>query len=482
MGKIILHFGAVDQIAEVYINKVFVGKHVGGYLPFSFDITKHLYLDKPNLICVIVTDNLDKTLPYGKQRKNRGGMWYTPISGIWQTVWLESVPQNFISEIKLTPSGNTIKIETTGGDEQKTIKIDLLPFLNTTYVGDNITLTIPNPIFWSPQNPHLYRFSITSGQDTIYSYFALRDISYKTINNVNYICLNNQPIFLNALLDQGYFPDGIYLPSTPQGYVNDILTAKKFGFNTLRKHIKIEPLLFYYYCDLYGILVMQDMVNNGKYNFLTDTALPTIGFKTKLGFGASKKQKEQFINDSKATLKLLHNSPCVIYYTIFNEGWGQFDADKVYTQLKQLDSTRVFDATSGWFEKTKSDVNSKHVYFKPLKLKANGAKPLILSEFGGYSYKIQNHSFNLKKTYGYKKITSSKDFEKEIFNLYIEQVIPCINNGLNGAVLTQISDVEDETNGLLTYDRKVEKISAEKMQEINNQIYTAFFNATKIHN
>lgn len=471
--RIILHFGAVDQIATVFVNGTLVGMHEGGYLPFCFDITNCVFLDRENQILVEVTDNLDKTFPYGKQRKKRGGMWYTPISGIWQTVWIESVTDNYIKNIKLTPKSNEITICVDGAKGEKSISIDGLPQLDCKFNSDSITLTIPSPIFWSPDNPHLYHFTLSCGGDTVRSYFALRDVSYKTINGKNYISLNGEPLFINALLDQGYFPDGIFLPSSPEGYLNDILTAKKFGFNTLRKHIKIEPLLFYYYCDCYGILVMQDMVNNGKYNFVTDTALPTIGIKMDLGMPEGKKQRQQFLKDSLATIELLYNSPSIIYYTIFNEGWGQFDTDNVYTTLKQADTTRVFDATSGWFAKRKSDVDSRHVYFKKLNLIA-GEKPLILSEFGGYSYKVENHSFNLKKTYGYKKLTSQAEFENEIEKLYLDEVLPCIKNGLNGAVLTQISDVEDETNGLLTYDRKIEKISSEKMQQINAKLNKAF--------
>jgi hypothetical protein len=193
---------------------------------------------------------------------------------------------------------------------------------------------------------------------------------------------------------------------------------------------------------------------------------------------SSKKQKAQFLKDSISTIELLYNSPSVIYYTIFNEGWGQFDADSVYDIIKQEDNSRVYDTTSGWFEKQKSDVDSKHIYFRKINLKSSGEKPLILSEFGGYSYKVLSNSFNQKKTYGYKKISSKENFEKEIYSLYVEQIIPCIKNGLNGAVLTQISDVEDETNGLLTYDRRVEKISKQKMQEICAMLYQSFKDTT----
>jgi hypothetical protein len=249
---------------------------------------------------------------------------------------------------------------------------------------------------------------------------------------------------------------------------------KECGFNMLRKHIKIEPEIFYYYCDKYGMVVFQDFVNSGKYNFFIDTLLPTIGLKKGISHFASKKRREAFENDSKETLALLYNHPCVCYYTIFNEGWGQFDAKKNYQQIKPLDQTRIFDATSGWFQTGESDVLSEHIYFKPLKLKNDG-RPLVLSEFGGYSLKIKNHSFNTNSTYGYKFFNDSDKFRNALKELYINQVVPQIkNNNLNATVLTQVSDVEDETNGLLTYDRQVLKVDKTEMQEIADILFKSF--------
>lgn len=467
---VILHFGAVDQITQVKINNQLVGENVGGYLPFEFNITGFLTCGE-NSITVTVTDDLNLELPYGKQRKNRGGMWYTPISGIWQTVWLESVPTKYISHLKIETKNNTVTFITKGGEKEKTL---ILNGNNYSYSGDIFKLEIDSPIMWSPESPYLYGFKIISGKDTIESYFALRDITIEKINDRSYICLNGKPYFFNGVLDQGYFDDGIFTPNSPEVYKNDILSMKSMGFNMLRKHIKIEPEIFYYYCDKYGMIVFQDMVNSGKYNFLIDTALPTIGIKRLFTHRASKFRREHFEKTAKGTIEFLYNHPSVCYYTVFNEGWGQYDADKIYTMLKSIDSSHVWDATSGWFNKKLSDVTSEHVYFKPIKLKANPNRPLVLSEFGGYSYKIPEHSFNLKKTYGYRFFTDSDKFVEAMKKLYLQEVASAIEQGLCATVLTQLSDVEDETNGLLTYDREIRKIDPDTMQSISNAIYEKF--------
>lgn len=242
----------------------------------------------------------------------------------------------------------------------------------------------------------------------------------------------------------------------------------------LRKHIKIEHELFYYYCDKIGMAVFQDLVNCGKYNFLIDTALPTIGLKKGVTHKATPLRREQFINNSKETINLLYNHPCVVYYTLFNEGWGQFDAKNLYNVMKDIDPTRVWDATSGWFQTGYSDVLSEHIYFNPLKFKPD-SRPLVLSEFGGYSSKIEGHSFNKIKTYGYKFFSDNEEFKKAILKLYYDDVIPAIKkHRLCATVLTQVSDVEDETNGLLTYDRKVLKVNPDDMKKMAFAVFEAF--------
>jgi hypothetical protein len=295
------------------------------------------------------------------------------------------------------------------------------------------------------------------------------------VGDHSYIALNGEPYFCHGLLDQGYYSDGIYTPASPDGLIYDIKTMKELGFNTLRKHIKIEHELFYYYCDKYGMLVFQDMVNSGNYSFILDTALPTIGLKRGITHRATKYRRKHFIENSKETIALLYNHPSVVYYTIFNEGWGQFDADEMYKTLKACDKTRIFDATSGWFFGKQSDVTSDHIYFKPLKLKGRADRPSVLSEFGGYSLRVEDHVFNLDKNYGYSTMQSKEEFEDAFCRLYREQVIPQIQNvGLCATVYTQVSDVEDETNGLLTYDRRVCKVDEAKMQEIANELLAAF--------
>ena len=464
--KILLHFGAVDQICEVFVNGKSVGSHTGGYIPFCFDITDFCQ-DTDNLLEVKVRDSLDLELPYGKQRKKRGGMWYTPVSGIWQTVWLESVSEYAIESIKITPSLSETLIEVIGGDNAKTI---IFEGKSIEFEGNIVKLVPEKPEQWTPENPKLYEFEIVSGEDIVKSYFALRTVSVEGSK----ILLNGKPYFFNGLLDQGYFSDGIFLPATPKGFEFDVCTMKKMGFNMLRKHIKIEPMLFYYYCDKYGMVVFQDMVNSGKYNFIIDTALPTIGKKRGITHSASKFRRENFEKTTEQTLELLYNCPCVCYYTLFNEGWGQYDAEKLYTHFKNIDNTRVWDATSGWFQTEKSDVLSEHIYFKPLKLKNDG-RPLVLSEFGGYSLGVDGHIFNTTNAYGYRFFKEQAKFEDAIEALYINEVIPAIKySGLCAAVLTQVSDVEDETNGLVTYDRQIVKIDSDKMKKICDALYAAF--------
>ncbi len=456
-GRVILHFDSVDQIADVYVNNKHLMKHVGGYNHFEVDITNVLKAE--NILILRVKDDLDITLPYGKQSWKSHGMWYTKCSGIYKTVWLESVPTDYIKGLKIDTSLNEVKIKIDSNIKEKKIIIhtekgDIV----NIFEDDNVSIKIEDAINWTVENPYLYQFEIFAGEDHVSSYFALREISIIKENGHSLFALNGQKIFLNGVLDQGYFMEGIFTPQTYQEYEKDIMAMKNLGFNTLRKHIKIEPEYFYYLCDKIGMLVMQDFVNFGKYSFLLDTVLPTIGMKRINDKYRHKKGRENFNKHIKETICQLYNHPSVIYYTIFNEGWGQFCAKKGYEMVKNLDSSRIIDTASGWFIAKKSDVISEHVYFKKIKLKKHYDKPIIISEFGGYSYIDQEHNSINKSRYGYGHFNKLDEYQNAVKKLYDTQITPFIFKPLAGCVYTQLSDVENETNGLLTYDRKICKI------------------------
>ena len=463
-GRVILHIGAADQRADIFLNGKPVGIHKGGYEAFSFDITPCLQEENSLQICCF-DDLEDQSYPYGKQTLNRGGMWYTPVSGIWQTVWLENVPEAYIRKLHIENRGYSVKISiepALGGS------VHVAGLGRFGLENGSVTITPENPNLWTPENPHLYDFTVEAGEDRIESYFAIRTLEVKTVGQYPRLCLNGKPYFFHGLLDQGYWPDGIFTPATPQCYADDILMMKKLGFNTLRKHIKVEPEEFYYQCDKLGMIVFQDMVNNSDYNFLRDTALPTVGIQ-KLDdrkLHGDEVSRRRFLEGMEATVKQLKNHPSICYWTIFNEGWGQFDSDNVYEQFKKLDDTRFIDSTSGWFRREKTDVDSRHVYFRKVKMEGDGKKPLVLSEFGGKTYKVEGHVFNPDKTYGYGGCDSLEALNEAVAKLYLEEVLPCIKKGLCAAIYTQVSDVEDEINGLVTYDRKVEKMDPAKMYPI----------------
>ena len=468
--RILLHFGAVSRIAEVRVNGKAAVTHGESYLPFSADITE-LIRNGENEITVIAVNDLSHRHPWGKQKEKHGGMWYTPVSGIWQTVWLEPVPDRYIRSLAILTDGNTAEI-TAEGAENGTVELNGVSY---PLEGGKARITIPDPVYWCPENPYLYRFTAEAREDRVESYFALRTLSVERADGKPRLCLNGKPFFFHGLLDQGYWSDGLYTPAAPEGYADDIRAMKALGFNMLRKHIKIEPEQFYYECDRLGMVVFQDMVNCGEYRYLRDTVLPAagIGLRRKdARLNRDPEAREHFLNAMEDTVRLLRNHPSICLWTIFNEGWGQFDADAAYTRLKALDRTRFIDSTSGWYTRNLSDVESLHIYFRPLR---NGKqdRPQILSEFGGWSLKYPDHSFNLEKTYGYKKYRDRDTFVRDLQALYLEQVLPLIPQGLCAAVYTQVSDVEDETNGLMTFDRKAAKVLPEEFRSVSEQLLSA---------
>lgn len=503
--RVLLHFGAVDQVAEVFVNGVCVGTHEGGYLPFSFDVTEVVSRTGVNRLEVKVTDELSKAYPYGKQSQTPGGMWYTQVSGIWQTVWLENVPMQYIGEVRLTPDLEGVLVELSDGDvreatvgKTKSVSEDETGFTVIIDLGEGETLTefFPGtvgyvrlagvnsdngtpvvPKLWTPETPHLYTVKIKMGVDEVEAYFALRTLGQERIDGKLRLTLNGEPVFLHGLLDQGYFPEGIYLPCCEEEYEKDILRMKELGFNLLRKHCKVEPEWFYYYCDVHGMLVLQDIVNSGGYSFVRDTVLPTVGFQKrrevrKVTSEGERRRRDFFEQHMKDTITHLYNHPCVVGYTIFNEGWGQFEADRMYEIAKKTDPGRWFDTTSGWFAKKKSDFDSRHVYFRIKKLKGK-EKPLLLSECGGFSYQIKEHCYSPDKSYGYGTCRSETELTGRITEMYRRMVLPAIREGLCGCIYTQVSDVEEEINGLYTYDREVCKVDKEAMRRLAGELYSA---------
>ena len=464
-GRVLLHIGAADQVLECSVNGKHVGRHEGGYEHITFDITD--FLAEENTIELVCYDDLnDQSFPYGKQVQKRGGMWYTPVSGIWQTVWLESVPENYIRKLNVKNHGYSVTIS---------IEPAVDAVVSVAGLGDfemkngTVTITPEDPCLWSPESPYLYDFTVTTAEDRVESYFAIRSLEIRQVGKYPRLCLNGAPYFFHGLLDQGYWPDGLLTPPSPESFADDILAMKALGFNMLRKHIKVEPDEFYYQCDKLGMVVFQDMVNNGDYGYVRDTVLPTISLayqkRGDRNLHKDAKVCQRFIEGMNATVEQLKSHPCICQWTIFNEGWGQFDADAVYEEFIKLDDTRFIDSTSGWFRRKKTQLDSRHVYFRKVDLEAKD-KPLFLSEFGGYSCKIEGHSFNPDETYGYGKFTDREKFVEALTALYMEQIVPCVEKGLSAAVYTQVSDVEDETNGLRTYDRRIEKVTPAEMLPI----------------
>lgn len=479
--RCILHFGAVDQYCEVFINYNKVMEHMGGYLPFSVDITEDI-IEGYNVLTVKVIDYSE--LSYhsrGKQKLKRGGLFYTAQSGIWQTVWMEWVPEVYITNLRITPRVNQSAVELEIFRNKNeintkeevviyTVKIYANKQLVQSYISSEAIFTVPLEAFqyWSPDNPFLYDLVVTVGEDRIESYFAMRKVEMKKdTEGIPRIFLNNRPYFQNGILDQGYWPDGLYTAPSDEALQFDIRKAKELGFNMIRKHIKIEPLRWYYHCDRLGMLVWQDMVNGGdEYNMLLVGYLPTFFprfgslIKDKHYRLLSRKDPEgrrEWTKECIETVNLLYNCPSIIVWVPFNEGWGQFDAKIITKRIRERDHTRLIDHASGWFDHKSGDLKSIHNYFHKLKVVPD-KRAVVFSEFGGYACYIKDHSYSWM-VFGYRIYLTKEDFNKAFQTLYQDEIKKLIPKGLSAVVYTQITDVEDEVNGLLTYDRKVCKVA-----------------------
>ena len=478
--KTILHFEAVDQTCVVFFNNVEVARHSGGYLPFSMYITN--YLQEENILVVAVVDKSNQGIcAYGKQKINGEKIWYKPTAGIWQTVWMEDVNDKHIENIKITPlfDEGSVFIQLFGDFDQAVITVrDNGEDVFKDIVKDKrILLHFDKFKPWTCEDPFLYDVYVETQDDYIKSYFAMRKISKaKDKDGHMRFCLNNKPLFLTGLLDQGYISDGMYTYPSDECMINELKLVKEMGFNMLRKHVKIECDRWYYHCDRLGILVMQDMPNGGsKYNE------DLIGYKGYLGFKYKDDNYKLFARDNEKGRKMfekelfgminhLYNHPCIFSWVIFNEGWGQFDAEKFTKKVYEHDSSRLIDSASGWFDQGCGDFKSRHVYFtKYYHFNDRNDRICLLSEFGGYAYLEYGHTKS-NELFGYKKFKDKLKLDFAIRELYEKQIIKAIPKGLSGCIYTQLSDVETELNGLLTYDRKVLKINKRAIYKLNRKM------------
>jgi len=487
---VILHFGAVDQISELYINGNFVLKHIGGYVPFSVDITKYIDESLKMEIKLVVWDTTDTSYHlYGKQRLEHEGIFYTPQSGIWQTVWLESVNKNYFKDIRIKPlyDESAISLDLIADNvEEFIIKVfdnegDLVKQIKTSTL--NNLIRIDGFTAWSPENPYLYYLEIESDFDKIKTYVGMRVFERKLDKNgIMRFFLNHKPYFQSGVLDQGYFSDGLLTPPSDQAMIDDILTMKKLGFNMLRKHIKIEPLRWYYHCDRLGMLVWQDMLSgcehkNVVFHHVLSVFHIHLNDRFKRLFGkTSIEGKKLYEQDLEVMLDYLKNVTSICVWVPFNEAWGQFDTLRILQKIQSLDNQRLVDHASGWSDHGGGDFYSRHIYYQGIKFSKRLAKKRIaaLTEFGGFSCPIEGHRYNEDNIFGYKIIADLEKFQEALERLYKEKIIPNLYRGLSALVYTQLSDVEDEVNGFLTYDREVLKVEEKRIKAMNDSIYRTF--------
>lgn len=497
-GRVLLHFGAVDQSCRVLVDGVEVGRHTGGYLPFACDVTDALggAPGEAHELLVEVTDVSDTSFhARGKQNLARGGIWYTAQSGIWQTVWVEAVPALHVARLTLVPDlpGSRLDVTVHAGEtpagasgavgqDAPVARIQVhdgatLVAQVDAPVGVVARVPVPDPHLWTPEDPHLYDVTVTLGDDEVRSYAGLRSFGVgPDAQGVPRLLLNGEPYFHAGVLDQGYWSDGLLTAPSDEAMVHDIATMKDLGFTMLRKHIKIEPLRWYHHCDRLGMLVWQDMVNGGGPYRPAVVKAPVLlplrlsdRFHALFGRGDAE-GREEFLREVDATVEHLRDVVSLAVWVPFNEAWGQFDAVKVAARVKALDPTRSVDHASGWHDQGAGNLRSMHVYLKPFRVPSRrDRRALVLSEYGGYSLRVEGHVAG-EKDFGYATYADPGALGAAFEALHREQVVPAIARGLSATVYTQLSDVEDETNGLLTYDREVAKLPADLVRAVNAEL------------
>lgn len=495
-----LHLGAVDQECELYLNGQKIGENKGGYLPFALEVTDVLVAGK-NVLQIRVIDHTEfKPHARGKQKLYPKGdyssLFYTPVSGIWKTVWLESVPRAFVKKIHTTPDLDkkavVLQIETNESNTEEAL-VEIFfqgKKLQEKTVETNQTVSVKlekiHP--WSPETPNLYDVKITYLEDTVETYFGLRKYSIQEDEEgILRFHLNNKPYYFNGVLDQGYWPEGLLTPPSDKALIYDIQKMKDLGFNTIRKHVKIEPERFYYHCDQIGMIVWQDLPNGGgEYNHEFVTDLPNESDilarnipddKYTMFKRDDEEGREQYYADLKGMVETFYNYPSIAMWVPFNEGWGQFDANKATDLVRKLDNTRFIMETSGWFDQGGGDTFSIHNYRHKLKIDPNPERVTVLSEFGGYSSVVEGHQSHEKK-FGYQHYQTKEAITENYERLWREDILTNIKTGLSSTIYTQLSDIEEEVNGLLTYDREVDKIDTKTIQNINEDVQKEFARVT----
>ena len=491
-GRLLLHFGGVDQECMVWVNGQEAGSHVGGYLAFQLDITKHVHTGE-NEIVVRVSDDSDTSYhARGKQRLKRGGMYYTATSGIWQTVWLEWVPVTYVksvfAETKADLQTVALTVKTNRPEPVETVleigvpllvnspeinKPQFSPLLSLEMkTGEAFKVKLPEPRLWTPDEPWLYpvriRLEGPYGKDVVASYFAVRTFTLERQEGESFprVCLNHKPLFQKGVLDQGYWPDGLLTPPSDEAIIFDLTEMKKTGFNMVRKHVKIEPDRWYYHCDRLGLIVWQDMVNGGGpvqswYVTYLGTAMSWIRLRQSdkariLLSRTNPAGRREFEHEMRQTIRQLKSHPSICSWVIFNEGWGQFDTKKLTRIARHDDPTRLLDSASGWFDQGVGDFMSVHNYFRPLAVWKDKKRANALTEFGGKTFVIEDHNAS-EELYGYGDYESLEDLQ-EAYERLDEEMRALIPQGLCVSIYTQWTDIEDEANGIYTYDREVRKI------------------------
>lgn len=494
--RMLLHFGAVDQECKVFVNGIKVGEHAGGYLPFVLDITEALRMGE-NELCLKVKDATEyRPYPRGKQRLDREGLlheiFYQAQSGIWKTVWMERVPKVSVKKavFRYSKEKDAVLLKVTSSDGKA------CPFRAEVQLPDGsfqsfdgrtgtvCTIHLEHWEYWSPEHPHLYPVRILCGEDIVESYFAVRTVEkQRDENGIFRVFLNDAPIFLNGILEQGYWPESLMTAPSDQALIDELLFLKRCGYNTVRCHIKVEEERFYYHCDRLGILVIQDMPNGGgSYDMFFQAYVPTLLWNlvrnlpdhnyarfARTDFAG----RREFSLELAGMIELLEGHPSIIMWVPFNEGWGQFDASRFSKLVKRKDPARLVNEACGWFDQRGGDLYSIHNYYRRLRVSPKKDRIVMVTEYGGIGCSLETDS-EYENGFGYQRASSGEEIFRRYRKLIKRDIEPNLKRGLSGTVYTQISDVEGEINGLLSWDRKVEKTDPDRLLTLHEDLYRTF--------